>query len=44
MKLSFGTKLFLVDGVDFDRIDDRDLIGIFVKDLVGNRNGKLIFF
>jgi hypothetical protein len=23
---------FWVDGVDFDRIDDRDLIGIFAKD------------
>ena len=34
---------FLADSVFFDRIDDRDLIGIFVKDLIGNRIGKFIF-
>ena len=40
-KLSFTTNVFfLLDGVDFDRIDNRDLIGIFVKD----RFGKFILF
>ena len=34
---------FLLDGVDFDRIDNRDLIGIFVKDLIYNRIDKFIF-
>ena len=33
-----------LDGVDFDRIDDRDLIGIFVKDLIVYRIGELIYF
>ena len=44
-KLSFAKKMrfLLADGVIFDRIDDRDLIGIFVKDLIGNRIGKFIF-
>ena len=28
---------FLLDGVDFDRIDNRDLIGIFVKDRLSDR-------
>ena len=36
--------LFFLDGVDFDRIDDRDLIGIFVKDLIDDRIAKFIFF
>ena len=31
---------FLVDDVDFDQIDDQVLIGIFVKDLFGNRIGN----
>ena len=43
-KLSFAkNSVFLADCVIFDRIDDRDLIGIFVKDLIGNRIGKFIF-
>ena len=29
-------QFFLVDGVDFDRTDDRDLIGIFAKNLIAN--------
>ena len=34
-KLSFAKNaVFLVDGVDFDRIDDRDLIRIFVKNSI----------
>ncbi len=32
-----------LDGVDFDRIDDRDLIGIFVKDF-GSQIGSQNFF
>jgi hypothetical protein len=36
-------RIFLIDGIDFDRIDDRDLIGTFVKDLIGYRIGKFIF-
>jgi hypothetical protein len=35
--------VFFVDGVDFDRINDRDLIGFFAKDLIGNWIGKFIF-
>ena len=44
-KLSFEkNSFFLVDSAIFDRIDDRDLIGIFVKDLIYNRIGKFIFW
>ena len=43
-KLSFAkNSFFFVDSAIFDRIDDRDLIGIFVKDLIKNRIGKFIF-
>jgi hypothetical protein len=34
---------FLVDGFDFDRIDDRDLIGIFVEGLIGYQIRTFIF-
>ena len=36
-------RFFLVDGIDFDRIDDRDLIGIFVEGLIGYQIGTFIF-
>jgi hypothetical protein len=43
-KLSFAkNSFFFVDSAIFDRIDDRDLIGIFVKDLIYNRIDKFIF-
>ena len=35
--------VFFVNGVDFDRINDQDCIGIFVKDLIGNRI-RIFFF
>ena len=34
---------FLVDSAIFDRIDDRDLIGIFVEGLIGYQIGTFIF-
>ena len=37
-------KFVFLDGVYFDRIDYRDLIGIFVKDLIVYRIGELIYF
>ena len=43
-KLSFAkNSFFFVDSAIFDLIDDQDLIGIFVKDLIYNRIEKFIF-
>ena len=42
-KLLFAKNVFFSDSVIFDRIDDRDLIRILVKDLIDNRIGKFIF-
>ena len=43
-KLSFAKNaFFFAYSVIFNRIDDRDLIGIFIKDLMGNRIEKFIF-
>jgi hypothetical protein len=36
-------RFFFAYSVIFNRIDDRDLIGIFIKDLMGNRIEKFIF-
>jgi hypothetical protein len=43
-KLSFAINAFFsADSVDFDPIDDWDLIGILVKDVIGHWIGKHFF-